>query len=84
MLIFTFRISAQTETLNNQDVILMTQAGLGKELIIKKINDSNGNYEVSAQNLIDLKKAGVDDEVIKLIDGKSRNYGETYDYSKSK
>lgn len=65
--IFTVSISAQTEILTNQDVILMTQAGLGKELIIKKIKDTNGNYEISAQNLIDLKKAGVDDEVIKLI-----------------
>lgn len=64
-------IFAQTETLDNQDVILMTQAGLGKELIIKKINDSNGNYEVSAQNLIDLKKAGVADDVIKLLMEKS-------------
>ena len=66
-IIFTLAVSAQTETLNNQDVILMVQAGLGKELIVKKINDSRGNYEVSAQNLIDLKKAGVDDEVIKLL-----------------
>ena len=66
-IILVFAVSAQTETLNNQDVILMTQAGLGKELIIKKINDSKGNYEVTAQNLIDLKKAGVADEVIKLL-----------------
>lgn len=67
LIILTLAVSAQTETLNNQDVILMTQAGLGKELIIKKINDSKGNYEVTAQNLIDLKKAGVADEVIKLL-----------------
>ncbi len=65
--ISTVSISAQTETLTNQDVILMTQAGLGKDLIIKKIKDTNGNYEVSARNLIELKKAGVEDEVIKLI-----------------
>ncbi len=63
----TVAVSAQTEILTNQEVILMTQAGLGKELIIRKIKETNGNYEVSAQNLIDLKKAGVDDEVIKLI-----------------
>ncbi|MEO6589703.1 MAG: hypothetical protein ABIP06_10395 [Pyrinomonadaceae bacterium] len=60
-------IFAQTETLTNQDVILMTQAGLGKDLIIKKIKNTIGNYNISAQNLIDLKKAGVDDEVLKLI-----------------
>lgn len=45
----------------------MTQAGLGNELIIKKIKDSAGNYDVSAQNLIDLKKAGVDDAVIETM-----------------
>lgn len=66
-IILALAVSAQTETLTNQQVILMTQAGLGKELIIKKINDTNGNYEVSAQSLIDLKKAGVDDDVIKLM-----------------
>ncbi len=62
--ILAIAIFAQTETLTNQDIILMTQAGLGKELIVKKIKDSGGKYDVSAQNLIDLKKAGVDDAVI--------------------
>ena len=65
--IFCFGDFCPDGNFNNQDVILMTQAGLSIELIIKKINDSKGHYEVSAQNLIDLKKAGVDDEVIKLL-----------------
>ncbi len=66
-IILTIAVSAQTETLNNQTIILMTQAGLGKDLIIKKINSVNGNFDVSAQDLIALKKAGVDDDVIKLM-----------------
>ena len=65
--ILAITVFAQTEVLTNKDVILMTQAGLGKELIIKKIKDSGGKYEVSAQNLIDLKKAGVDDAVIETM-----------------
>lgn len=60
-------IFAQTEILTNNEVVLMTQAGLGKELIIKKIKESTGKYDVSAQNLIDLKKAGVDDSVIETM-----------------
>lgn len=67
LMIFVFAVFAQTEKLTNKDVILMTQAGLGKELIVKKINDTNGSYDVSTQNLIELKKAGVADEVIKLM-----------------
>jgi hypothetical protein len=44
-IILVFAVSAQTETLDNQTIILMTQAGLGKDLIVKKINDTNGNYK---------------------------------------
>lgn len=65
--ILAITIFAQTEVLTNKDVILMTQAGLGKELIIKKIKDSGGKYDVSAQNLIDLKKAGIDDSIIETM-----------------
>lgn len=65
--ILAISIFAQTEILSNKDVILMTQAGLGKELIVKKIKDSAGNYDVTAQSLIDLKKSGVDDAVIETM-----------------
>jgi hypothetical protein len=58
---------AQTETLTNSEIILMTKAGLSKDLIVRKIGDSNGNYETTAQALIELKKAGVVDEVIALM-----------------
>lgn len=66
-LIFICHAFAQTETLTNEDVILMTQAGLGRDLIIQKVKDSDGNYDVSAKSLIELKKAGVADEVIKIM-----------------
>lgn len=66
-LIFAARAFAQIETLTNEDVVLMTQAGLGRDLIIQKVKDSNGNYDVSAKNLIELKKAGVADEVLKMM-----------------
>lgn len=65
--ILTITVFAQTEVLTNKDVIMMAQAGLNKELIIKKIKDSDGKYDASAQNLIDLKKAGVDDSIIETM-----------------
>ena len=64
---FTFNAFSQSETLTNNEIILMTRAGLSKELIVRKINDSNGKYDTSAQALIDLKKSGVADEVIALM-----------------
>ncbi|CAN5607069.1 hypothetical protein BH20ACI4_BH20ACI4_32670 [soil metagenome] len=84
-IILVFAVSAQTESLNNQTIILMTQAGLGKDLIIKKINDTSGKYRVSAQDLIELKKAGVADDVIKLMMEKTeisaQNSDKTYTFS---
>ena len=72
--VFSFAVFAQTETLTNSEIILMTKAGLSRELIIRKINDSKGKYETTTQALIDLKKAGVSDDVIALMmDNKSIN-----------
>lgn len=45
----------------------MTDAGLSKELIVRKIKESGGRYDVSAQGLIALKKAGVADDAIALM-----------------
>jgi hypothetical protein len=60
----TFSINAQTETITNTTVIEMSKIGLDKEIIIKKINDSQSNFDVSANALIELKKNGVDNAVI--------------------
>lgn len=57
----------QTETLTNNEIVLMTRAGLSKDLIVRKIKDSIGKFDVTAQGLIDLKKAGVSDDVIVLM-----------------
>lgn len=62
--ILAITIFAQTEILTNKDVILMTQSGLSVDLIVRKIKETKGIYDVSARNLIELKKAGVDDSVI--------------------
>ena len=71
---FSITVFAQTETLTNSEIILMTKSGLSNELIIRKIKDSNGKYETTTNALIELKKAGVSDAVIALmLDNKAVN-----------
>ena len=50
----------------------MSQAGLGKDLILQKIKTTGSNYDVSVKSLIELKKANVEDEIITLIVEKSK------------
>lgn len=64
---FCFTAFSQTETLTNKEIVLLTQAGLSEDLIIRKINDSKGDYDTTAHGLIELKKAGVSDVVIALM-----------------
>lgn len=51
----------------------MSSAGLSKDLIIRKIRDSVGNYDTTAESLIELKKAGVADDVIELMMDSAKN-----------
>lgn len=60
-------VNAQSEILTNAIVLEMSKIGLEKEIILKKINDTPNNFDVSANALIALKKAGVADEVIALM-----------------
>ncbi len=73
---FAANVRAQAETLSNNEIILMTKAGLSKDLIARKIKDSSGRYDTTAQSLIELKKAGVADEVIALMLDKKGETGE--------
>ena len=57
----------ETETLTNAMIIEMSKVGLEKQVILKKIKDSSNSFDVSANALIELKKANVADEVIALI-----------------
>ena len=63
----TFSASAQTETLTNSTVIEMSKIGLDKEIIIKKINESENKFDISTNALIELKKNGVENAVITLM-----------------
>jgi hypothetical protein len=61
-----------TEILSNAEIILMTKTNLGKPLIINKIRESKSAFDVSVNGLINLKTAGVDDEIIGAMMEKSR------------
>jgi hypothetical protein len=65
-LILTSAISvfAQSEAVDNRTIIDMSAAGLSSEIILKKIAASQTKFDLSAGSLIELKKAGVDDNVI--------------------
>lgn len=72
LLIFASTVFAQTETLTNAEIVEMTRAGLGAQIIVQKINSSDANFDISAKALIELKKAGVTDEVIQAVIEKNR------------
>lgn len=57
---------AQTsaDVITNETVVTMTKASLPKSLILAKIQSSNTNFDVSINAMIDLKKQGVDDDVL--------------------
>jgi hypothetical protein len=61
------------ESLTNSQIVEMSQVGLEKETILKKINDSASVFDVSTPALVALKKAGVADEVIRLMLEKSES-----------
>lgn len=60
-------VNSQDQPLSNKDIIAMSAAGLDKTLIISKIKASKTDFDISPQALIELKKAGVSDEVIAFM-----------------
>lgn len=63
------------EVLNNQAVIEMNKAGLSKELIISKIENSDCKFNTTTAALIDLKKQKVPEEVITAMLNKPAGNG---------
>ncbi len=63
---------AQGEVLTNAQIVEMSKIGLEKQIILKKIADTPNNFDVSANALIELKKAGIDNEIIALMLEKSK------------
>lgn len=65
--------AAGAETLTNEGIVALVQAGLGDEAVIAKIKASSAQYQLATNDLIALKKAGVSGPVIAaMIDAGSQ------------
>lgn len=84
ILLFACPIFAQSEILTNADIIEMAKAGLGTKVILDKIKSSACEFDGSAKSLIELKKAGVEDEVISEIIEKSKKQRERISQTEEK
>jgi len=72
MLAASLAVSAQDETMTNDEVISLTKAGLASSIIIGKIRTSKTNFDMSTDALIKLKQAGVGDDVVAaMLEAKS-------------
>lgn len=60
-------VSGQSEILTNSSVVDMTKAGLSTDIITAKIGSTANRFDTSTGALIELKNAGVEDEVIRLM-----------------
>jgi hypothetical protein len=65
--LFICPILPAQQTLDNDAVIKLAQAGLSDELLITTINASPGNYDISTDGLITLKAGKISDKVVAAI-----------------
>lgn len=72
MSLFVFA-QKRSEILTNDDVILMKKSDFRKELITCKVKESKNASDVSVQNIVALKNAGIDEEIIQaMMEGNSQ------------
>ena len=57
--------------LTNADIVQMQKAGLSEEIILSKIGTSTTKFNIGTQDLIRLKEAGVNDNIINAMVQKS-------------
>ena len=62
-----------SKVLTNADIVQMQKAGLSEEIILSKITGSPVNFDIGTQDLIRLKEAGVNDNIINAMVQKSGN-----------
>ena len=60
-------VSGEDAALTNEDIVRLSQAGLGAEVIIIKIKASETNFDTSVEQLLVLKGAGVEDSIIAVM-----------------
>jgi hypothetical protein len=67
IMLIALAVAAQKEALTNAEIVTMTKAGLAPGIILTKIKGAEGRYDVSVNGLVEMKQAGVSDEVINLL-----------------
>ena len=55
---------AADDALTNEDIVKLVEAGLGRAVIVVKIEESATAFDTSVDALVGLSKSGVDDEVV--------------------
>ena len=55
---------SEAEIVSNETIIKLKKAGLGKEVLLSKIQNAKCNFDLSTEGIIKLKNAGIEDEVI--------------------
>ncbi len=67
ILLLSCRMASAVEVLTNEAIVRMVKAGFGEELIIGKIKNSQGGYDLSSPGLLRLKAEGVSETIIKAM-----------------
>lgn len=67
LLMFAVPIVPAAEVLTNDSIVTLVKAGLGEEVILSKIQLSQGQYDVSTAGLLRLKTDGVSERIIKAM-----------------
>lgn len=65
--------ASDNEALTNATVIALSKAGVQKSVIIATINNSESNFDTSANGILNLKKQGISDEIIAAIANKGNS-----------
>jgi hypothetical protein len=61
------KISVASKALTNADIIDLTAAGIGEQIIIDKITAAASAFSLETKDLIELKRAGVSDAVVQAM-----------------
>ncbi len=67
--------ASSAEILTNQTVVSMVKAGLGEELVISKIKNSQNQFDVSITGILKLKEEGVSEDIITAMIDATGNSG---------
>ena len=64
-------VADEEEVLTNEDILVMTQAGLAERVIVAKILASDADFDITREQLVALSQAGVEAGVLEAMVVKS-------------